>query len=361
MMLRKASVCVRSPGRLKACPTWCRKLLIHGGGARAFASEPVGMGLLIQAASVCLAFSLAILAEDPTNSQVHFTVTAQYLQKLAAQNKFQVTLDLTPLAMTKRVHPLKSDCEMHLVTKSKAALGQPKWVVVEPPNLCKFDAPEDNWPSTLHRLLDTNCKVTGFPRLFTEHARGKAEPANPNHFLEVHPASAITCGKTELDFAEQLTYFAGMSHILPSTAANCLAARKLWMRKKADTVQFHQEPLGGCGNFAIVQVKSIEPGSVQEVDDGYFATASVTADGQRMATLRIYALAGSDAETWLAYVKTNGLGNKRVYLHGMLSYDTPAIARQYASRVAKSSGGWQAVDSPLALVIFGFPKSAPWK
>jgi hypothetical protein len=36
----------------EARPTWCRKQLIHRGGAGAFACEPGGMGLLPQAASV---------------------------------------------------------------------------------------------------------------------------------------------------------------------------------------------------------------------------------------------------------------------------------------------------------------------
>jgi hypothetical protein len=45
------AACVRSPGRLNACPTWRRKLLMHIGGAGAFACELVGMGLLTQAAN----------------------------------------------------------------------------------------------------------------------------------------------------------------------------------------------------------------------------------------------------------------------------------------------------------------------
>jgi hypothetical protein len=45
------TACVRSPGRLNAWPTWWWKLLIHEGGAGAFACEPVSMGLLTQAAN----------------------------------------------------------------------------------------------------------------------------------------------------------------------------------------------------------------------------------------------------------------------------------------------------------------------
>ena len=302
--------------------------------------------------------ALLAAAQAPQDDTVHFTVTADYLSRLANQKSIQVTLELTPFARTKRVHALAADCEIHLTARSKVKLGQPGEVVVEPPNVCKFDPPGGTWPTTLDGVLGKKCSITGFPRLFTEHAKGRADPANPNHFLELHPASEIDCGSTDLRFSGQLKYFKGMRAIQPATAASCLQNRKLWMRKKNDAVEFHQEPGAGCGNFVIVQVMSLDQASVRGATDGFVATARVSANGVLPGvTARLFGLEDSPGAAWLEHAGRNGLNQNRVFVHGMLTYDTLAIAKQFQGIGARAGGEWRMIPAPLALVIFGFPKA----
>lgn len=168
-----------------------------------------------------------------------FALSESYLLKVEHEGilpTFSVHMD----ARTKSVHTLGSDCEIHMAATSVDTLGTPPGLVVEPPNLCKFRPPdtpatsEKNlreviWPSLFDsRVIGKECAVTGFPRIFTEHAQGPEDAANPNHVLEIHPATAVTCGGQELSFIGFLKAIKGMRAIKPATAASCINTTEGW-------------------------------------------------------------------------------------------------------------------------------------
>jgi hypothetical protein len=129
---------------------------------------------------------------------------------------------------TRNVHTLANDCEMHLAGKPiDRHLGTPPSIVVEPPNLCEFDHDSGKtWPKVFDELvMNRDCVVTGFPRIFTEHASDGDEGANPNHVFEIHPATRIKCGDNVVSFDTYLTYFPGMRAIKPASANNCVRTR----------------------------------------------------------------------------------------------------------------------------------------
>jgi hypothetical protein len=212
-------------------------------------------------------------------------------------------------------------------------------------------------------VMNRDCVVTGYPRIFTEHASGGDEGANPNHVFEIHPATRIKCGDDVVAFESYLTYFPGMRAIKPSSANNCVRTRTVSLRHRQGRFEFSEDGGNNCGNFAIVEVGFVEPDWVQKIGGGHSAVARVSLDGSSRTTLKIYTIAGSKADDWLASVKASGQGDDRVYLHGMISYDYFAFVRTARTREGEwiNPTEWTRVNFPLVLVVFGMPEGAPWE
>jgi len=314
-----------------------------------------------------------MLAQD--ESPYDFKISKSFLTRLADEG-IQPVVSLSLDHRTKKVHVLSADCEIHIASTPQGwEPGDPDSVVVEPPNLCKFP-PVDNktkvsetalresvWPKLLDaRVMGKTCEVQGFPRVFTEHASGGEDPANPNHVFEIHPATSITCGGKKLNFTSFVTAIQGMRAIKPETAASCVENRKLEVRFAGGDYEL-RESGGQCGNFAIVEIGYLNPAWIHQIKGGHSAIAKVSLDGASRATLKIYTLSGSKADAWLASVKQSGLGKRRRLMHGMFSYDYFEILRA----VRKPDGqwidpaDWTPVKFPLALVLFGETKTVPWK
>jgi hypothetical protein len=268
---------------------------------------------------------------------------------------------------TAKVHPLASDCEMHLAGKpTEFDLGTPEFIVVEPPNLCKNQAPGGgSWPDLFdQKVIGKDCVATGYPRIFTEHAQGGSEEgANPNHVFEIHPALKISCGNDTISFESYLIYYEGMRAIKPASANNCVRSRTVSVRYGEDRYEFTEDGGGNCGNFAIIEVGYVDPKWVRTIGGGHSAIARVSLDGQSRTTLKIYTLRGSGADKWLAKVQSSGEGGDRVYLHGMLTYDYFAFVKAVRSedKQWRHPTEWMNVPYPFALVVFGMPESAPWE
>jgi hypothetical protein len=310
-----------------------------------------------------------LIVAGPAHAQqvADFTISESYLRKLADGNSILVNLPVQLTHRTNKVHPLASDCEMHLAGKpTDIDLGTPEYVVVEPPNLCKNKPSEgDSWPSVFDdKVLGKKCVATGFPRIFTEHAQGGDDGgANPNHVFELHPAMKIVCGSDTLSFESFLTYYPGMRAIKPSSADNCVRTRTVSIRFADDRYEITEDGGGNCGNFAIVEVGYVEPKWVRTIGGGHSAIARVSLNGESRTTLKIYTLHGSDADKWLAKVQSTGQGGDRVYLHGMLTYDYFAFVKTVRSedKQWRYPTKWTNVQYPFAFVVFGMPESAPWE
>jgi len=329
-------------------------------------------GILFSAGLV-LAFSAPSRAQAETYD---FAISEAFLKQLAEGSTIQPVLKVRMNARTRRVHTLADDCEIHMAaTPQGLELGWPPDIVVEPPNLCKFPPVgtkgkpsekklrEEIWPKHLDdKVMGKTCDVKGFPRIFTEHAQGAGDPANPNHVFEVHPALSITCEGEEVSFASFLTYFPGMRAVKPATAVSCIDRRKLEVRYEDGQYVFREDG-GQCGNFAIVEVGSVNPDWIRKIDGGHSAIARVSPDGKSRTTLKIYTLSGSDADKWLAEVKKQGQGSERRFLHGMFTYDYYSIVKSIRTRDGNwlKPDQWTQVEFPLAFVVFGAAQSAPWE
>lgn len=299
-----------------------------------------------------------------------FAIQKSFLESLENGHTIQPTIKLT-LGHHSPLHPLDQDCEMHIVgAVQDSQLGTPSAVVVEPPNLCQLDpdgAETDNtasWPAILDDLDGKTCQVTGFPRIFTEHATGKAAASNPNHVFEIHPALGIDCGDQKLSFANFLRIFPGMRAISPATATSCMADRTLEVRFEPSTTEYQfRQNAAACGNFAILEVDGVNPQWVRSVTGGHTAIARVTGDGQSTVTMKIYTLSPSSIDAWLgSQVGVGGDGTERKLIHGLFTYDYFSMLKTLHPKDQswQTPTDWTPVKFPLAFVAFGEADAAPW-
>jgi hypothetical protein len=148
--------------------------------------------------STCLIWSSnAFAQEGPTADSPHdFAISRPLLEEIVRQKTF---LPSFKIRMTHRsdVKSASEDCEIHLAGELlDFPVGDPEFLVVEPPNLCRFmpgatTSATGSTKATWRNLFDTkvlnkDCTVIGFPRFYTEHASGSSSPSNPNHIFEIH-------------------------------------------------------------------------------------------------------------------------------------------------------------------------------
>jgi hypothetical protein len=202
--------------------------------------------------------------------------------------------------------------------------------------------------------MGQQCQVVGFPRIFTEHASGNSDPSNPNHVLEIHPALSLTCGSFQLDMRSFLKVYPGMRQIQPETAAACIAGRQLQVRKHDASYEFRQSGGGSCGNFAVMQA-TINPRWVRRISGGHSAIARVSPGGEGSYSLKLYTYVGTREDNLLANIAQGREPSRRLYFHGMFTYDYFSILR--AVRDADGTWlpvtDWTEVRFPLAFVVFG--------
>ena len=332
---------------------------------------------------VCLTViaSPALAQDEPTaNSPFDFAISRTWLTELRAQKTFLPTFKVT---MTHRsnVKDPPEDCEMHLAgTLNGTDFGDPSPAVVEPPNLCKFKpgakTPVTGTTSTKalwrtkmdNDVLNEDCDVTGFPRVYTEHANGGGTgPSNPRHVFEIHPATRIKCGSTDLNFVPFFRSFPNLRHIAPDSAHTCLTQLRMWVRyhneDNEDQYEFFQKRPAKCGNFAIVEVFSVPKEWIQPTGGGHTAIARITANGADTVTLKLYAVEGTPVNDWLARLKKGQeLMDDPRLIHGILTYDYFSMVRTIGEKngeLAKPAD-WTEIPFPLAFVILGPTSVIPW-
>jgi hypothetical protein len=304
-----------------------------------------------------------------------FTMNESFLRRLIQEDAAQITLSVR-MDDNGPLHQLGSDCEMHIAGRvQNASLGNPPSIVVEFPNWCKF-SPDGQLGSSFNtlsslwrnlvdnRVVGKTCDVRGFLRIFTEHVSGGGGPTNPDHAYEFHPALSMTCDGEAFNFDSMLSAFPGMRHIQPSTAADCINGRELYVRWKNNRYEFRQGGGGSCGNFAIVEVRDIDLEWSFEMPGGHYTFATVTANGQTQSSIGVYTLTGSAADQWLAgAIQQGGVGQTRKVLHGMFTYDFQSIIVTLTDEQGNllRPSLWKKVDFPLALVIFGETSEIPWQ
>lgn len=238
---------------------------------------------------------------------------------------------------------------------------------MEFPNWCKFN-PQGNlgdsfsslqqkWDTFADNNLDNKtCSVTGFLRIFTEHATGGCGPTNPDHAYEYHPAMSMKCGSQNFAFGNMLRAFPGLRHISNGTASNCIRDRQLKVRFRNNRYEFQESGEGNCGNFVIVRVSEISTNNPVSVDGGHYAIATVTANGQTTSRAGLYTLAESDLDSWLAQALTQGgIGNSTKVIHDVTTYNWQSIMdtlKDQSGNLRKPSQ-WTNIQTPLAVIAYG--------
>jgi hypothetical protein len=334
----------------------------------------------IRTALLVLASCAAVFAQngpDP-NEPPSFVISREFLENLLSQKTFLPTYKIKMQHRSDIKDP-GEDCEVHLAgfVQETFTFGEPAAAIVEPPNVCKFKPNSTNpsttstkviWRSRIDsKVLNKDCEVTGFPRVYTEHLSHEehAGTSNPNHVFEIHPATRIACKNEEsLDFIKNFRSFPDLRHIKASSAHDCITGFQLWVRFHAagNHYEFAQDRPGNCGNFAIVEVTSVPQEWIQKTNGGHTAIGRVSTDGSDDLTLKFYAVEGSAADDWLDRLKAGHpqLDDPRL-VHGILTYDFFAMVRAIGD-----SGGtlgrpteWTEVKFPLALVVLGGTETVP--
>jgi hypothetical protein len=79
-----------------------------------------------------------------------------------------------------------------------------------------------------------------------------------------------------------------------------LSANKESLAWRTRPCEFKQKGGQGCGNFTIVEVGALNASWIRDTGGGHSAIARVSADGTTQESLKIYTLAGTKANDWLA-------------------------------------------------------------
>ena len=143
-----------------------------------------------------------LLLIAPSAFTQSFTMNEPFLRGIINGNTIQPMLRVRMTAHGP-LHSLSTDCEMHVAgTVLSGSMGTPPAIIVEFPNWCEFN-PQGNlgdnfniltgkWNTFATSNLDNKtCDVTGFLRIFTEHASGGGGATNPDHAYEFHPALSM--------------------------------------------------------------------------------------------------------------------------------------------------------------------------
>jgi len=241
-------------------------------------------------------------------------------------------------------------------------LAAPPSVVVEPPNLCKNDAPGgDSWASLVtDQLIGKTCLVRGFPRIYDEHLVGDATATNPHHMFEIHPAMNIECeGGGSIDATTFMAFHEGMSEIKPSSAAKCFGT-ELWVRRNssAGRYEFRAKREKNCGNFASFEYSMFKEWIRELPHGGHSALIRVRPEGLPYTTLKLYTYPHTRADEVVATFAASDEQQHGGVMHGMLTFDYFSILKVLRDRDRNwlPASDWTRVPFPLALVAFG-PKT----
>lgn len=326
-------------------------------------------------------------AQDSVPSDVSFALRRSFLEELLTRGpggrsvgaRWSVSVRL---GAHSSVHKVGADCELHVAARlpNNRIVAIPRGLVVEPPNVCKERVPqirqtgsrESAWTDYFDSIVDHSCQVTGFPRIFTEHSTGGAEGdgggSNPNHVVEIHPATQLGCGADTIDFVPLIRIYSGMRKISEASARACLAERRLFVRQRGSGDQIRYEfreqgaksSNGRCGNFAVVDVH-LGKDYLRTLSNGgdHVALAQAWIGDNGPYPLKLYTFNGTAVDSAVAALISDPdeLAQLDLEVHGVLTYDYVTIAqavRDGASWLpADSLAEWKEVSGPLSLVVFG--------
>jgi hypothetical protein len=337
---------------------------------------------------VGLVAPVRLTGQDPLPSEVTFSLRRSWLDSLltggpggrTVGTRWQATMRLGERS---NVHAIASDCELHVAAKmpNNKLLASPAGIVVEPPNVCKRRVPEINqggaiaeaWRSYFDaNVVNKTCTVTGFPRIFSEHAAAGGEdapPSNPDHVIEIHPVTRMECNGSTIDYIPLVRIFPSMRKISDASARTCIEERRLFVRQRGSGDQikyeFSEEGAKGsggrCGNFVAVDAH-FDKEYLRELTNGgdHAALARVWVGEDGPFPLKIYTYSGTpvDARLKALFDNPDSTADLQLAVHGVLTYDYFTIAQHLQDEnfqwlPAAQLRDFKEIRRPLALVVFG--------
>jgi hypothetical protein len=294
----------------------------------------------------------------------------QFLRRIINANTAQPSIRVRMKAHGP-LHPLDQDCEMHVAgTVIGGSIGTPPAIVVEFPNWCEFN-PQGNLGDNLATLkqkwntfatsnLDNKtCDVTGFLRIFTEHASGGGGATNPDHAYELHPALSMKCGSQTFNFGDMLRASPGLRHISNGAASSCITGRKLKVKFAHNRYEFTESGGGSCGNFVIIRVSAINAAQSVPMGGGHYTVATVTADGSHSGEVGLYTLADSPLDDWLEQAIGNGgIGSSTKIIHGVFTYNWQSIINTLRNSNGTLRRPAQLVEIRPSLAVIAYGESS---
>lgn len=298
----------------------------------------------------------------PEGGLFDFWLSEDLVRKLGSENTLMFPMNLT-LTHRSALKSLSEDCEMHIVGEPEDPEDRaaPPAVVVEPPNLCVNDPPDGgSWGAFVNaNLIDRECVVRGFPRIYDEHLVGSATVTNPHHMLEIHPALTIDCtgdGGGVLDATGFIAYHEGMREVLASSAATCFDTRLCVRRNASESrYEFRVDRNRRCGNFVSYELSVFDEFIRELGTGGHSALTRVRPENRPFETLKIYTYPGTAADDLIHSFDESADPQHGTFLHGMMTFDYFSIVRTVRTRegVFLPLTNWTEVPFPLAMVVFG--------
>ena len=267
-----------------------------------------------------------------------------------------ITMDAVNIEGHSNVHPLASDCELHLGAHSANFQGDPNGIVLEPMNACVQPFPgqtennKSDWINFANEVTGTSVSVTGVPRIWPEHLDGGNEASNPNHAVEIHPLTFLKAGGQTFDFAPNV--FAGdyEGGVKEPTAVNIAENTTVSVSRVGDSADIAFKA-GTIGNFTVVDIV-IDRDTIASDGAGSFRMdGEVLIDDENSAPVHLVTVKGSPINGDIEKLKAKK--KKNISMQALVLFSlSPAALLDAANQ---SNGNPVPVETPIQLILYGIP------
>ena len=262
-----------------------------------------------------------------------------------------VTLDSVHIEGHSAVHPVASDCEMHLGAHTISFAGDPDGLVLEPMNACVQpllpNTPQNNkdWTDFGDKITGTSVTASGVPRIWPEHLIGGGA-SNPNHAVELHPLTELVSASGTFDFAPNIFaggFQGGLSESTALKIVQQLAVTVTTNGKFAD-ISFSA---GTIGNFTVLDL-AIDPNSIRADAGGSFRM-----DGEvDSVPVRLVTAKGSLINDEIKKLQSGGGPTANIQALVLFSLSPESLL----AAANKSNGSPTPVERPIQLILYGPPE-----
>jgi hypothetical protein len=255
------------------------------------------------------------------------------------------------------VHPVQSDCEMHLGGHVLAYQGDPDGWVLEPMDACVEPLPgtttytKTAWLHFGDSITGKTVAATGIIRIWPEHLTSSGA-SNPAHALELHPLLAVSSGSASYDFSK-LVYapenFPG--GVSTGTASSILTHTAVTVTQSANMANINFVA-GTIGNFTTLSVRA-NLQSAADIDGSYRMNGEVILDSGQDVPVKLLTAKGTAINDTIAKLIQQGKTSAQYDFLVLFSLDPVALY----NAATQSNGTAVEVKEPIQLIIYGEAQS----